>query len=82
MASDHQLDQALQQIEGAILPSISAMLGKLIDSAALARAPADAEACAAEIRILTLQVEELARQMEAATPAARRSDARRAASAT
>ncbi len=81
MATDHQLDEALQRIEGAILPGISAMLGRLVDAASLERPAADAEACAAEIRTLTLQVEELAREMEAATAASRSGDVRRAASA-
>ena len=81
MTTDSHLDEALQRIEGAILPGISMLLDTLIDAAALARPGVDAETYAAEIRTLTLQVEDLARQMEAVTPASAVPDKRRAASA-
>jgi hypothetical protein len=66
MANDYRIGEALQRVEGGILPGISMMLDTLIDAAALARPGVDAETYAAEIRTLTLQVEELARQVEAA----------------
>ena len=79
MATHAKLDEAIERIEGAILPGISMLLDTLIDAAALARPGTDAETYAAEIRTLTLQVEELARQMEAVAPAV--SPERRVASA-
>ena len=69
MASDDRLDLALERIESAILPRIACLLEGLVDTAALARPGVDAENYAVEIRTLTLQVEELARQMKAVTPA-------------
>jgi hypothetical protein len=66
MANEHRIDEALQRVEAGILPGISMMLDTLIDAAALARPGVDAESYAAEIRTLTLQVEELVRQVEAA----------------
>ena len=68
MASDHRLELALERIESAILPGIASLLEGLVDSAALARSGIDADIRAAEIRALTLQVEELARQMEGFAP--------------
>ena len=61
----HDLDEAFEQIEERILPSISMMLDTLLDAASLARPGIDAEAHAAELRTLALQVEELTRQVEA-----------------
>jgi hypothetical protein len=69
--SKRQLDEAFERIEETILPSLSLMLDTLLDSAALARPGHDGEAFAAELRTLGLQLEELTRQVEAASPAAR-----------
>jgi hypothetical protein len=66
-----QLDEAFERIEETILPSLSLMLDTLLDAAALARPGHDGEAFAAELRTLGLQLEELTRQIEAASPAAR-----------
>ena len=66
-----QLDEAFERIEETILPSLSLMLDTLLDAAALARPGHDGEAFAAELRTLGLQLEELTRQVEAASPADR-----------
>ncbi len=81
MASDDRLDLALERIESAILPGIASLLEGLVDTAALARPGIDAENYAVEIRTLTLQVEELARQMKVVTPAPARPAAAAATSA-
>ena len=65
----HELDEAFERIEETILPSLSMMLDTLLDAAALARPGQDGEAFAAELRTLGLQLEELTRQVEAASPA-------------
>lgn len=64
----HELDAAFEQIEEKILPSISMMLDTLLDAASLARPGIDAEAHAAELRALALQLEEVTRQVEAISP--------------
>ncbi|HEX9965736.1 MAG TPA: hypothetical protein VGB04_12220 [Allosphingosinicella sp.] len=69
--SKRQLDEAFERIEGSILPSLSMMLDTLLDAAALARPGHDGEAFAAELRTLGLQLEELTRQVEAASPVRR-----------
>jgi hypothetical protein len=68
---NRQLNEAFERIEETILPSLSMMLDALLDAAALARPGHDAEAFAAELRTLGLQLEELTRQVEAASPAER-----------
>jgi hypothetical protein len=67
MANDgqHALDEAFERIEETILPSLSIMLDSLIDAASLARPGVDAEAYAAELREMALQLEALTRQVEA-----------------
>ena len=69
--SQRQLDEAFERIEETILPSLSLMLDTLLDAAALARPGHDGEAFAAELRTLGFQLEELTRQVEAASPASR-----------
>lgn len=69
--SQRQLDEAFERIEETILPSLSMMLDTLLDAAALARPGRDGEAFAAELRTLGLQLEELTRQIEAASAATR-----------
>jgi hypothetical protein len=59
------LDQAFESIEDTILPGISMMLDTLLDAATLGRPGVDAETYAAELRTLTLQLEELTQQVEA-----------------
>ena len=68
---ERQLDEAFERIEETILPSLSMMLDTLLEAAALARPGADGEAFAAELRTLGFQLEELTRQVEEASPAAR-----------
>ena len=63
------LDEAFERIEETILPSISMMLDTLLDAAALARPAFDAEAYAAELRTIALQLEALTQQVEAISPA-------------
>jgi hypothetical protein len=59
-------------IDAAILPNLSLLLDALLDAAGTARPGIDAFANACEIRMLSLGLEELTRQMEAlaAMPAA------------
>ena len=65
------LDQALERFDERILPSLSMMLDSLLDAASLARPGVDADAYAAEIRTSALELESLARRMEAIAPADR-----------
>jgi hypothetical protein len=76
-----QLDEAFERIEETILPSLSLMLDTLLDAAALARPGHDGEVFAAELRMLGLQLEELTRQVEAASPARMPAERYRTASA-
>ena len=66
--AQRQLDEAFERIEESILPSLSMMLDTLLDAATLARPGHDGEVFAAELRTLGLQLEELTRQVEAASP--------------
>ena len=63
------LDRAFERIEETILPSISMMLDTLLDAAALGQPGIDAEAYAAELRTIALQLESLTQQVEAISPA-------------
>jgi hypothetical protein len=65
----HSLDEAFDEIEESILPSISMMLDTLLEAAALARPGRDADAYAAELRTIALQLEELIQQVENISPA-------------
>jgi hypothetical protein len=65
----NDLDEAFERIEETILPSISMMLDTLLDAAALNRPGIDAEAYAAELRTIGLQLEALTRQVESISPA-------------
>ena len=80
MARD-RIDHALERLEAAILPEISALIGGLVDAAALAKPGVDAEARAAEIRALTAEVEKLGREVEGLSPAAAASRRRSASAA-
>lgn len=79
--AQRQLDEAFERIEETILPSLSMMLDTLLDAAALARPGHDGEVFAAELRTLGLQLEDLTRQVEAASPARLAADDYRSASA-
>lgn len=63
------LDEAFEQIEGTILPTLSMMLDTLLDAASLAQPGVDSVSYAAELRTVALQLEELTRQIEAISPA-------------
>lgn len=63
------LDEAFERIEATILPSISMMLDTLLEAATLNRPGIDAEAYAAELRTIALQLEALTQQVEAISPA-------------
>jgi hypothetical protein len=65
---DTSLEEALERIEAAILPSLSMMLDSLLDAASLARPGADADTYAVELRTLALELESIARQVEAVSP--------------
>ena len=58
------VEEALEAIEQSILPSVALMLDTLLDAASMARAGADAEDFAAELRALAFQLEGVTRQME------------------
>jgi hypothetical protein len=64
-----ELSEAFERIEETILPSLSMMLDTLLDAATMSRPGFDAEAYAAELRTLALQLEALTRQVEALSPA-------------
>ena len=84
MADGHarqELEQAFERIEESILPSLSMVLDGLLEAAALARPGTDAEAHAAELRTLAVQLESLAREVEAVSPARIDPEDYRAASA-
>lgn len=63
------LDAAFGRIEETILPSLAMVLDSMLEAAALARPGIDAEVYAAELRTVALQLEELTRQVEEASPA-------------
>lgn len=63
------LDEVFAQIEESILPSISMMLDTLLDASTLAQPGLDAEVYAAELRTIALQLESLAKDVEAMSPA-------------
>ena len=63
------LDRAFDEIEASILPNLALLLDGLLDAAGSARAGVDGRLYAAEIRMLSLGVEELTRQVEALAPA-------------
>lgn len=58
------IDQAFDQIEKVILPGIAILLDSLLDAAALARSGTGERSFPAELRILTLQLETVTRQVE------------------
>jgi hypothetical protein len=68
--AQRQPDEDFERIEESILPSLSLALDALLDSAALARPGKDAEAFAAGLRTLGLQLEALTRKVEAESSAA------------
>jgi hypothetical protein len=75
------LEQAFDRIEATILPNLSMVLEALLDAATAARAGEDADAQAAELRAIALQLEELTRQVEATSPTGLAPDQLRPASA-
>jgi hypothetical protein len=79
--TQRQLDEAFERIEETILPSLSLMLDAMLDAAALARPGHDGEVFAAELRTLGFQLDELTRQVEAASPARVAEDYRTASAA-
>jgi hypothetical protein len=62
------LEEAFEQIEGTILPTISMMLDTLLDASSLAQPGIDSAVYAAELRTVALQLEDLTRQVEAMSP--------------
>ena len=62
------LDTAFHEIERSILPSLAILLDTLLDAAASARPGVDARACAAELEMLALDVEDLTRRVETLEP--------------
>ena len=74
-------DESLDAIESSVLPSLSGMLDGLLDSAALARPGADADAYATELRYAAGQLDALARLLGAVAPLAQPAAAPRRMSA-
>jgi hypothetical protein len=68
--ADPRLEEALDRIEGTILPSISIMLDTLLDAAGMVQPGVDSAVYAAELRTVALQLEALTRQMESLSPPA------------
>lgn len=66
---DHrQFESALASIDRAILPNLSRLLDGVIESAALARPGADAEAYAASLRKTARQMDQLTRLVGLVAP--------------
>ena len=63
-----RLDRSFDEIEASILPNLALLLDGVLDAAGMARAGADARFYAAEIRMLSLGLEEVTRQVEALAP--------------
>lgn len=66
------LEQALDRIEGTILPCIGLVLETLLDTAEAGKSAPAPEVYAAELHRLALQLEALTREVEALSPQARR----------
>jgi hypothetical protein len=64
VASHPSLDEAFERIEETILPSLAAMIDTLLETASLARAGADADSYAGELRGLADELASLTRQVE------------------
>jgi hypothetical protein len=65
-----QLERSFDEIEASILPNLALLLDGVLDAAGMARAGVDARLYAAEIRMLSLGVEEVTRQVAALAPVA------------
>ena len=65
--AETNLDQALERIEAAILPSVALMLDSLIDAASLARPGADGDAYATELRRLARDLGSITCALESVT---------------
>jgi hypothetical protein len=66
--ADPRLDEALDRIEGTILPSISLILDTLLDAAGMADPGMNSAVFSAELRTVALHLEALTRQMEGLAP--------------
>jgi hypothetical protein len=73
------LDEAFDRIEETILPALSTMLDMLLETASLARAGTDAELHAQQLRGLALELDFVARQVEALSAPEGRDEVYRAA---
>jgi len=72
MEAEHQgrvVDGALSEIEQDILPSVSLLLDSLLEAATAARAGADAESHACDLRRMAGEIEALTVQVAALMPA-------------
>jgi hypothetical protein len=66
---DHrQFEGALERVDHTILPTLSRLLGQVLESASLARAGVDAETHAANLRKTARELSELTRLVEAVVP--------------
>ena len=62
-----EAEQALDRIEGTILPGIALTLEALLDAASLTQPRAGHAARAAELRAIATQLDSMVKQLEAAT---------------
>lgn len=63
------LEQAFDRIEGTILPDLSMMLQALLEQTAAAANPEnDSLRCAAELKAMGVQLQDLVRQVESCCP--------------
>lgn len=67
-SSQEKIDDALDRIEGTILPCIGMMLDTLLDAAEVRAGGISRSAYAAELRTLALQLETLTRDIETMSP--------------
>jgi hypothetical protein len=68
LSSHDRLDQALEHIEGTILPNIAVMLDNILEAAALAKPGANGDVYAFALRALAAQAENLTREMGNISP--------------
>ncbi len=63
-----RIDEALSEIESAILPSLGQMLEGVLEAAATARAGVEPEAHGRELRRVVAELEQVTRRMEMLAP--------------
>jgi hypothetical protein len=79
MAYEHRgfaQDEALDALEGSVLPTLSIMLEALLDAARLGEEGAPAHVQAAELRTIAMEIDALTRRIEAMAAAQREAQER------